>query len=79
MIHDCGEKVWKKSTPLLPDISLIYLHPKLSIDMNEKLMAPYTAGEVKKVLFSIGDLKAQGQLVYILSFTSDFGPCLVMT
>jgi hypothetical protein len=33
---------------------------KVTNDMNERLIAQYTAEDVKKVVFSIGDLKAQG-------------------
>ena len=39
---------------------LDHVHTRVTTDMNERLMAPYTAEEVKKALFSIGDLKALG-------------------
>jgi hypothetical protein len=32
--------------------------PKVTAEMNERLMAPFTAEEVKKALFAIGDFKA---------------------
>ena len=34
--------------------------PKVSSYMNESLLAPYTEEEVRRALFSIGDLKAPG-------------------
>lgn len=33
---------------------------RVSSEMNNELLAPYTFDEVKKALFSIGDLKAPG-------------------
>lgn len=36
------------------------VQPKVSAYMNDALLAPYTAEEVKKALFSIGDFKALG-------------------
>jgi hypothetical protein len=34
--------------------------PKVSDDMNERLIAQFTAEDVRKAVFSIGDLKALG-------------------
>jgi hypothetical protein len=34
--------------------------PKLSQQMNDDLIAPFNADDVKKAVFSIGDLKAPG-------------------
>jgi hypothetical protein len=34
--------------------------PKVTGDMNERLISPFTAEDVKKAVFSIGDLKAPG-------------------
>ena len=34
--------------------------PCISAEMNDSLVKPYTAEEVKKALFSIGDMKAPG-------------------
>jgi hypothetical protein len=39
---------------------LAAVHSRISSAMNDVLMAPYTAEEVKKALFSIGDLKSPG-------------------
>ena len=36
------------------------IQPKVSQEMNDKLLAPFTSEEVKKAVFSIGDLKAPG-------------------
>jgi hypothetical protein len=36
------------------------LHPRVTTAMNEALLAPFSAVEVKKALFDIGDLKAPG-------------------
>ena len=34
--------------------------PKVTVEMNEALRRPYTPDDVKKALFSIGDMKAMG-------------------
>ena len=34
--------------------------PRVTTEMNEEMMKPYSAEEVKKSLFSIGDMKAPG-------------------
>jgi hypothetical protein len=36
------------------------IQPKVTQDMNDRLMAPYSADDVKKAAFSIGDFKAPG-------------------
>ena len=36
------------------------IQPKVSQAMNDKLLAPFTSEEVKKVVFSIGDLRVPG-------------------
>jgi hypothetical protein len=36
------------------------IQPKVTQDMNDRLMAPYSADDVKKAAFSIGDFKAHG-------------------
>ena len=36
------------------------MNGRVTTDMNQILMAPFSREEVKKDLFSIGDLKAQG-------------------
>jgi hypothetical protein len=36
------------------------VQPKVSQDMNEQLLAPFSAEDVKKAVFNIGDLKAPG-------------------
>jgi hypothetical protein len=36
------------------------ISPRITSEMNSKLLAPFTAEEVKKEVFSIGDLKAPG-------------------
>ena len=36
------------------------VHRKVTADMNQLLMAPFDREEVRKALFSIGDLKAPG-------------------
>jgi hypothetical protein len=44
-----------------PDLELLQkVTPKVNDTMNEQLMRPYSVEEVKKVLFSIGDMKAPG-------------------
>jgi hypothetical protein len=36
------------------------VQPRISYEMNEKLLAPFTPEDVKKAAFSIGDFKAPG-------------------
>jgi hypothetical protein len=36
------------------------IQPRITDAMNERLLAPFTAEDVKKAAFSIGDLKAPG-------------------
>jgi hypothetical protein len=36
------------------------VQPRVSHDMNEKLTAPFSAEDVRKAAFSIGDYKAPG-------------------
>jgi hypothetical protein len=36
------------------------VQPKVSQGMNEQLLAPFSAEDVKKAVFNIGDLKAPG-------------------
>jgi hypothetical protein len=36
------------------------IQPKVDDEMNERLLAPFTAEDVKNAMFSIGDLKAPG-------------------
>ena len=50
-------------TPKVQDVDqgvLMDVKRKVSSDMNQLLMAPFSREEVKKALFSIGDLKAPG-------------------
>jgi hypothetical protein len=43
------------------DINLLQkVKPRVSAEMNERLLAPFTEEEVKKALFAIGDFKAPG-------------------
>jgi hypothetical protein len=45
-----------------PDPALLEkVMPRVTNEMNENLQKPYTAEEVKKALFSIGDMKAPGR------------------
>ena len=48
---------------------------RVTTEMNNALLAPYTAEDVRKALFEIGDLKAPGQMDSMLSSTKDFGLC----
>ena len=50
-------------TPKVQDVDqgvLMDVKRKVSSDMNQLLMAPFSREVVKKALFSIGDLKASG-------------------
>lgn len=49
------------SEVVIPTVEVLNkVKSRVSSYMNESLLAPYTMKEVKKVLFSIGDLKAPG-------------------
>jgi hypothetical protein len=54
------------------------IHPKVDQYMNEKLLAPFTADEVKKAVFSIGDLKSLGpdglHAIFYIFFWDICGP-----
>jgi hypothetical protein len=39
---------------------LLRVKPKVTTEMNEMLIAPFTEDEVRKALFAIGDFKAPG-------------------
>lgn len=40
---------------------LAVVRSRVSVEMNNALLAPYTAKDVRKDLFAIGDLKVSGQ------------------
>jgi hypothetical protein len=48
------ESVYLRSNPTEPG------HSKVTEEMNNALLAPYTVEEVRKALFDIGDLKVPG-------------------
>jgi hypothetical protein len=53
------------------------VHPRVTNEMNEALLKPYTAEEVKTAMFSIGDYKASGtdglHVVFFKNFWSVVG------
>jgi hypothetical protein len=51
---------------------------KVSVGMNQRLLAPFTREEVKKALFSIGDLKAPAPDGLHAFFSNVFGICWKM-
>lgn len=59
----------------VPDASVLNkVKPCVSGYMNDSLLAPYTAEELKKALFSIGDLKAPGPDGLHAIFNKKFWP-----
>lgn len=54
------------------------VNSRVTPDMNLFLLAPFSREEVKKALFSIGDLKAQGRMDYMRFSLSASGICWVM-
>jgi hypothetical protein len=50
--------------------------PKVTNLMNERLISPFSAEDVKKAVFSIGDFKAPG-MASMLSSTKNSGICAV--
>jgi hypothetical protein len=50
---------------------------RVNSSMNQLLLAPFPREEVKKALFSIGDLKAPGPDGLHAIFSIDFGICWV--
>ena len=49
---------------------------RVTQQMNESLLAPFTADEIKKSLFNIGDLRAPGQDGLHAVFFKRFWPML---
>jgi hypothetical protein len=54
--------------------------PKMTEQMNEKLLAPFSADDVRKAMLSIGDYKAPGptRMAFMQSFTKKIGTFVVM-
>lgn len=55
--------------------ALSVVHCKVTTDMNHLLMAPFDREEVRKALFSIGDLKAPGPDGLHAIFSNGSGTC----
>jgi hypothetical protein len=55
------------------------VHKKVSTQMNERLLAPFTPEEVKKAAFSIGEYKAPGPDGLHAVFTRISGNFVEMT
>jgi hypothetical protein len=49
------------------------VHRKVTAEMNEKLLALFSAEDVKKAAFSIGDLKAPGLMAFMQFFINVCG------
>ena len=49
-----------KDPPLVPDVVLDCIHPKVTAAMNESLSQSYSEKEISNMLFQIGPLKAPG-------------------
>jgi hypothetical protein len=60
MVKEYFEKLFTSEVMEIDDEILDDVDRKVSVEMNQLLLAPFSKEEVKKALFSIGDLKAPG-------------------
>jgi hypothetical protein len=58
------------------DVVLNSVPVKVSSEMNEKLLLPFTGVEVKEALFQMFPTKAPGQMVSQLTFSNVIGNCV---
>jgi hypothetical protein len=58
------------------DVVLNSVPVKVSSEMNEKLLRPFTGAEVKEALFQMFPTKAPGQMVSRLTFSNITGNCV---
>jgi hypothetical protein len=75
MVKEYFSNLFTREVKEIDDGVLNDVDQKVSADMNQLLLAPFGREEVKKALFSIGDLKAPGLMAFMRSFLSDFGIC----
>ena len=54
------KEVYTKDPTLNPDAVLDVLVPRVSDEMNNRLLAPFSDAEISDALFQIGPLKAPG-------------------
>ena len=59
-------------------VVLSQVKKSVTTEMNEALLKPYTAEQVRKALFDIGDLRARLPDRLHVIFYKRFGQCLVM-
>jgi len=60
MVKDYFENLFSSEVNNVDEGVLGDVERKVTAEMNQLLMAPFSREEVKKALFSIGDLKAPG-------------------
>jgi hypothetical protein len=60
MIVNYFTNLFSTDNPAIVPAFMEKVIPKVTPEMNDMLTAPFAADEVKKVVFSIGDLKAPG-------------------
>jgi hypothetical protein len=58
LVLDYFSNLFTSEVPAIDHAVLGKIQPKVTQDMNERLMAPFSAHDVKKAVFSIGDFKA---------------------
>ena len=73
LIHDYFSNLFTSEVQQCDPVALNKIHRKVTQEMNEKLAAPFTAEEVRKAMFSIGDFKAPGPDSLHAIFTKSFG------
>jgi hypothetical protein len=60
MVKEYFGNLFTREVQAVDDLVLNDVDKRVSADMNQLLLAPFSREEVKKALFSIGDLKAPG-------------------
>ena len=78
MVKDYFVNLFSSEVNHIEQSVLSDVNRRVTTDMNHLLLAPFDREEVRKALFSIGDLKAPGPDGLHAIFLSGFGVCLAM-
>jgi hypothetical protein len=77
IVFDYFSNLFSSEVQATDPVLLEKIHPRVTVEMNEKLKVPYSTEEVKKAAFSIGDFKASGpdriHVVFYKRFWDVFG------
>jgi hypothetical protein len=79
IIENYFTNLFATDSPAMDPNFLEKVIPRVTVDMNTKLMAPFLVDDVKKAVFSIGDLKAPGPDGLHAIFYKSFGTSLGRT